>query len=134
MPFGPACRAAQKSGGLCSALDTIGASWAPIWVKQGIDAWMVAAKVEDGRLLRSLSKSGKLIGDELGDWAIWSVVEQSAKEIGIQRVGVHNLRRTCAKLCRRNGGDSEQIKPPRKGLAISTGLLTKHPCEMGTGK
>jgi integrase len=51
----------------------------PLWVKQGINAWMIAAKIEDGRLLRPLSKSGKLIGDELGDWAIWSVVEQSAK-------------------------------------------------------
>jgi integrase len=82
----------------------------PVWVKHGIDSWMVAAKIEDGRLLRPLSKSGKLIGDELGDWAIWSVVEQSAKEIGIERFGVHDLRRTCAKLCRRNGGDLEQIK------------------------
>jgi integrase len=39
----------------------------PLWVKHGIDAWMIAAKIEDGRLLRSLPKSGKLIGDELGD-------------------------------------------------------------------
>jgi integrase len=82
----------------------------PIWVKHGIDAWMVEAKIEDGRLLRPLSKSGKLIGDELGDWAVWSVVEQSAKEIGIERFGAHDLRRTCAKLCRKNGGDLEQIK------------------------
>jgi integrase len=82
----------------------------PVWVKHGIDSWMVAAKIEDGRLLWPLSKSGKLIGDELGDWAIWSVVEQSAKEIGIERFGAHDLRRTCAKLCRRNGGDLEQIK------------------------
>jgi integrase len=82
----------------------------PIWVKQGINAWMIAAKIEDGRLLRPLSKSGKLIGDELGDWAIWSVVEQSAKEIGIEHFGAHDLRRTCAKLCRKNGGDIEQIK------------------------
>ena len=82
----------------------------PVWVKQGINAWMIAAKIEDGRLLRPLSKSGKLIGDELGDWAIWSVVEQSAKEIGIERFGAHDLRRTCAKLCRKNGGDLEQIK------------------------
>jgi hypothetical protein len=42
---------------------------------------MIAARIEDGRLLRPLSKSGKVIADELGDWAIWSVVEQSAKEI-----------------------------------------------------
>jgi integrase len=82
----------------------------PIWVKHGIDAWMVEAKIEDGRLLRPLSKGGKLIGDELGDWAVWSVVEQSAKEIGIEHFGAHDLRRTCAKLCRKNGGDLEQIK------------------------
>ena len=82
----------------------------PVWVKQGINAWMAAAKIEDGRLLRPLSKSGKVIGDELGDWAVWSVVEQTAKEIGIDRFGAHNLRRTCAKLCRKNGGDLEQIK------------------------
>jgi hypothetical protein len=50
---------------------------------------MTAAKIEDGRLLRPLSKSGKLIGDELGDWAIWSVVEQSAKQIGIEHFGAN---------------------------------------------
>jgi integrase len=82
----------------------------PLWVKQGIDAWTVAATIEKGRLLRPLSKSGKLIGDELGDWAIWSVVEQCAREIGIEHFGAHDLRRTCAKLCRKNGGDLEQIK------------------------
>jgi integrase len=50
----------------------------PIWVKQGINAWMTAAKIEDGRLLRPVSKSGKILRDELGGWAIWSVVEQTA--------------------------------------------------------
>jgi integrase len=82
----------------------------PIWVKQGIDAWMTAAKIEKSRMLRPLSKSGKILGDELGDWAIWSVVEKSAKQIGIEHFGAHDLRRTCAKLCRKNGGDLEQIK------------------------
>jgi len=82
----------------------------PIWVKRGIEAWMTAAKIEDGRLLRPVSKSGKIVGDELGDWAIWSVVEQSSKQIGIEHFGAHDLRRTCAKLCRKNGGDLEQIK------------------------
>jgi hypothetical protein len=54
----------------------------PIWVKQWINAWMTAAKIEDRRLLRPVSKSGKILGDELGDWAIWSVVEQSSKQLG----------------------------------------------------
>jgi integrase len=38
------------------------------------------------------------------------VVEQAVRQIGIERFGAHDLRRTCAKLCRRNGGDLEQVK------------------------
>jgi site-specific recombinase XerD len=82
----------------------------PMWVKQGINAWMTAAGVEDGRLLRRVTKAGKPKGEGLSDWAVWSVVEQAAKEIGIERFGAHDLRRTCAKLCRKAGGDLEQIK------------------------
>jgi integrase len=63
---------------------------------------MTAAKIEDGRLLRPVSKSGKIQRDQLGDWAIWSVVEQSSKQIGIEHFGAHDLRRTSAKLCRKN--------------------------------
>jgi integrase len=62
------------------------------------------------RLLRSVSKSGKVNRDTLSDWAVWSVVEQSSKQIGIEPLGAHDLRGTCAKLCRKNGGDLEQIK------------------------
>jgi integrase len=82
----------------------------PIWVKQAINAWMTAAAIEDGRLLRSIRKGGKKIGNGLSDWAVWSVVEQAAKQIGIEQFGAHDLRRTCAKLCRKAGGDLEQIK------------------------
>jgi len=82
----------------------------PIWVKKGIDLWMTAAEIKDGRLLRSLSKSGKINRDTLSDWAVWSIVEHSSKQIGIEHFGAHDLRRTCAKLCRKNGGDLEQIK------------------------
>ena len=81
----------------------------PVWVKHGINAWMTAAGIEEGPLLRSIRKGGK-VGKSLSDWAVWSVVEQSAKQIGIERFGAHDLRRTCAKLCRKSGGDLEQIK------------------------
>jgi integrase len=66
----------------------------PIWVKQGIEAWMTAAKIEEGRLLRF--KSGKINRNTLSDWAIWSIVEQSSKQVGIEHFGAHDLRRTCA--------------------------------------
>src|ERR1700723_3050328 len=81
----------------------------PIWVKQGINAWMTASGIEDGRLLRSVSKGGK-VGESLSDWAVWSLVEQSSKQIGIKHFGAHDLRRTCATLCPKNGGDLEKIK------------------------
>jgi integrase len=82
----------------------------PVWVKQAINGWTTAAGLEEGKLLRAVLKSGKIVGESLSDWAVWSVVEQSAQEIGIERFGAHDLRRTCAKLCRKNGGDLEQIK------------------------
>jgi integrase len=44
----------------------------PIWVKKGIDVWMAVAEIRDGRLLRSVSKSGKVNRDTLSDWAVWS--------------------------------------------------------------
>src|SRR5260370_39790143 len=81
----------------------------PGWAKQGMNGWATAAGGEDGRLLRAISKGGK-VKKSLSDWAVWSVVEQCAKQIGIERFGAHDLRRTCAKLCRKNGGGLEQIK------------------------
>jgi integrase len=77
----------------------------PIRVKQGINAWMTASGIEDGLLFRSISKSGKVNRETLSDWAVWSVVEQqSSKQVGIEHFGAHDLRRTCAKLCRKQGG------------------------------
>jgi integrase len=82
----------------------------PMWVKLLMDTWTTAAGHSAGRLLRPVSKGGRVVGEELSDWAVWSVVETSARAIGIEHFGAHDLRRTCAKLCRKNGGDLEQIK------------------------
>ena len=82
----------------------------PIWVKQGIEAWTAGgrgqqrAAVAIGVEVRQ-SKQGQ--PERLGRL---SVVEQSSKQIGIEHFGAHDLRRTCAKLCRKNGCDLEQIK------------------------
>jgi integrase len=79
-------------------------------VKKGTDARMTEAWIDKGQLLRSVSKTGKANRDSLSDWAVWSVVEQSSKKIRIEHFGAHDLRRTCANLCRKSGGDLEQIK------------------------
>ena len=82
----------------------------PVWVRSGIEVWMAAAGIDKGKLLRPVGKGSRLGEEGLSDWAVWSVVEQSAKQIGIEHFGAHDLRRTCAKLCRKAGGDLEQIK------------------------
>jgi hypothetical protein len=54
----------------------------PVWVKNAIDAWMMAAGIDKGRLLRSISKGGKLDRDSLSDWAIWSIMEGPRNRLG----------------------------------------------------
>lgn len=83
----------------------------PLWVKHAVNAWQAAVKIEEGSLLLSLNKAGK-VGESLSVWAIWAVVTESARQIGIERFGAYDLRRTCAKLCRKASGDLEQIKFP----------------------
>jgi integrase len=41
---------------------------------------------------------------------IWHVVRTHARAIGVDRLGPHDLRRTCVKLCRASGGELEQIQ------------------------
>jgi integrase len=89
----------------------------PIWVKQAIAVRITAAKLEQGRLLRPLSKSGKIL-KETG--LSGPSLEQSSKQIGIGNFGAHDLRRTCAKLCRKNCGDLAQIKFLLRHSSIQT--------------
>jgi integrase len=39
-----------------------------------------------------------------------SVVKQATSNSGLSRVALHDLRRTCAKLCHEAGGELEQIQ------------------------
>ncbi len=48
--------------------------------------------------------------DSLSVAGIWKIVQQYAMNAGIGHLTPHDLRRTCAKLCRANRGDLEQIQ------------------------
>jgi integrase len=87
---------------LCGKGNRIRTVAVPLWVNQAISAWLDSAELLEG-------EGGKVARSSLSDWAVWSVVKQSAEQIGIERFGAHDLRRTCAKLCRKSGGDLEQI-------------------------
>ena len=42
--------------------------------------------------------------------AVWHIVKESARSIGVAKLAPHDLRRTCARLCHASGGELEQIQ------------------------
>jgi integrase len=82
----------------------------PAWVKAAIDSWTAAAPVSSGPLFRAIGKSGKLSSTKLTERSIWHIVRAHAAPLGFPDLAPHDLRRTCAKLCRAAGGDLEQIQ------------------------
>jgi integrase len=81
----------------------------PVKVKYAIDEWTSAAGITSGRLLRRMSKSARILGN-LSAWAVWYVVVNAAKEIGIEHLGPHDLRRTSARLCKKRGARLYELK------------------------
>jgi integrase len=82
----------------------------PEWVKERIDQWTAAGALSGGRLFRAVNKAGRLHGAGLTEEAVWQVVRAYAAPLGFPHLSPHDLRRTCAKLCRAAGGDLEQIQ------------------------
>jgi integrase/recombinase XerD len=82
----------------------------PSWVKVWIDDWMAAAGLTDGCVFRAINKAGRVYGDGLTANVVWAIVRDYANAIEIPKLAPHDLRRTCAKLCRAAGGDLEQIQ------------------------
>ncbi len=83
----------------------------PLWVKRLIDRWMEAGEISAGPLFRTLRKGGGLGPSQpVSEDLIYTLVRQSGAAIGHPDLTPHDLRRTCAKLCRKAGGDLEQIQ------------------------
>jgi integrase/recombinase XerD len=81
----------------------------PNWVKQTLDAWLKAASITDGRLLRPVTQTDAVSGSSLSDQAVFDIVREYGRQAGLQ-IRPHDLRRTCARLCRNGGGELEQIQ------------------------
>jgi site-specific recombinase XerD len=82
----------------------------PTWVKVAIDAWTSAAAGSAGYVFRPVTRAGCVIGERLGEKAVWQMLRHYAAEVGVPGIAPHDLRRTCAKLCRAAGGELEQIQ------------------------
>ena len=83
----------------------------PPAVKTRVDLWLAAAGIRAGRIFRPVNKADRIVGEVLqDDKAIWLVVLKYAQETSLGKLSPHDLRRTCAKLCRKSGGELEQIQ------------------------
>jgi integrase len=85
----------------------------PPFVKVATDAWTAAAGLSDGPLFRCVRrrKYQEKTPQALSERMIWHIVMKYARKTGLaDKLGPHDLRRTCAKPCRVSGGDLEQIQ------------------------
>jgi site-specific recombinase XerD len=82
----------------------------PDWVRSELDDWLGAAAIDRGRLFRRVNKVGKAWGEGITEKAVWDIVKESARTVGVAKLAPHDLRRTCARLCHASGGELEQIQ------------------------
>lgn len=83
----------------------------PHWVKRLIDHWLENSGITEGPLFRTLRKGGKLgPAEAVSEDLVYSLVRRAGAVIGHPDLTPHHLRRTCAKLCRKAGGELEQIQ------------------------
>jgi site-specific recombinase XerD len=82
----------------------------PGWVMEELRVWLNAAGIDRGKIFRRVTKMGRTLGEGMTEKAVWHIVKDSAKRIGVAKLAPHDLRRTCARLCHASGGELEQIQ------------------------
>jgi site-specific recombinase XerD len=82
----------------------------PAWVKVAIDAWTSAVGIGDGRVFRSVHRGDEVQGAALSEKVVWQLLQGYAAAASVPGIAPHDLRRTCAKMCRAAGGELEQIQ------------------------
>jgi integrase len=82
----------------------------PGWVMEELGVWLNASGIDRGTIFRRVTKMGRTLGESITEKAVWHIVKDSAKRIGVPKLAPHDLRRTCARLCHASGGELEQIQ------------------------
>jgi site-specific recombinase XerD len=82
----------------------------PTWVKVAIGAWAAAAGVTDGAVFRPVNRGDQVQGTALSEKVVWQLLHGYAAAAGVPGIAPHDLRRSCAKMCRAAGGELEQIQ------------------------
>src|SRR5438477_1045454 len=75
----------------------------PTWVKVAIDAWTATASVTEGSVFRSVNRADQQQGAALSEKVVWQLLQPYAQQAGLGGIAPHDLRRSCAKMCRAAG-------------------------------
>jgi integrase/recombinase XerD len=81
----------------------------PGWVNEALQAWMRRAHLSSGPLLRSVDREGIVGSRMISPQTVGAVVAEHARSIGLEATP-EDLRRTCARLCRDQGGEIHKIQ------------------------
>jgi site-specific recombinase XerD len=92
----------------------------PTWVKVAVDAWTEAAGVTDGQVLRRIARGDQVRPDRMSEKVVWQLLQPYAAAAGVPGIAPHDLRRSCAKMCRAAGGELEQIQLLRGHSSVQT--------------
>jgi site-specific recombinase XerD len=82
----------------------------PTWVKVAIDTWTLPCGITDGHVLRRVSRGDVTHDEGMSEKVVWQLLQGYTATAGVPGIAPHDLRRTCAKLCRAAGGELEQIQ------------------------
>src|SRR6202158_6164701 len=82
----------------------------PTWVKVAIDSWTLAAGLVAGHVLRPVNRADQAQGERMSEKVVWQLLQPYATAAGVPGIAPHDLRRSCAKMCRAAGGELEQIQ------------------------
>jgi integrase len=70
----------------------------------------LAAGVISGQIFRAVDCGDRVRALVLSEKVVWQLLQLNAEAIGMPGIAPHDLRRTCAKMCRAAGGELEQIQ------------------------
>ena len=82
----------------------------PTWVKVAIDTWTVPTGITEGHVLRPVGRGDHVLGERMTEKVVWQLLQPYAVAAGVPGIAPHDLRRSCAKMCRAAGGELEQIQ------------------------
>src|SRR5882762_7901638 len=101
----------------------------PDWVKSELGVWLGATGIDRGRLFRRVNKVGKAWGEGMTVKAVWHIVKESAKCIGVPKLAPHDCDGPVLDSAMLRAGSwsrsnsfwgTSQFKPPNGALGASS--------------